>query len=262
MLDYGTKIVAGTSPRKAGLEVEGIPVFGSVKDALAKHSVDASIIFVPAAFARDAALEAISNNIGLLVVVTEMIPAHHAFQIRQAAQKAGVKMVGPNTPGVISPGKSKIGIMPSHVFKPGEVGVVSRSGTLMYEIANTLSSANVGQSTCIGVGGDRIVGLGVVDVLKLFREDPATKAVTVIGEIGGGMEEEAAQYIAATKYPKTVAAFIAGRTAPPEKRMGHAGAIIKGDIGTFKSKLEALEAAGIKVAKKPSEVAEMLRKVI
>ncbi|MDH5361687.1 MAG: succinate--CoA ligase subunit alpha, partial [Aigarchaeota archaeon] len=262
MLDYGTKIVAGVTPGKAGLEVEGIPVYDSVKDTLAEHSVDASIMFVPAAFARDAALEAISSSIELLVVVTEMIPAHHAFQIREAAEKAGVKMVGPNTPGIITPGKSKVGIMPSHVFKPGEVGVVSRSGTLMYEIASTLSSAGVGQSTCIGVGGDRIVGLRVVDVLKLFKEDPATKAVTIIGEIGGGMEEEAAQYIAATKYPKPVAAFIAGRTAPPEKRMGHAGAIITGDIGTFKSKLEALEAAGVEVAKKPSEVAETLRKVI
>lgn len=262
MLDYGTKIVAGVTPGKAGLEVEGIPVYDSVKDTLAEHSVDASVMFVPAAFARDAALEAISSSIELLVVVTEMIPAHHAFQIREAAEKAGVKMVGPNTPGIITPGKSKVGIMPSHVFKPGEVGVVSRSGTLMYEIASTLSSAGVGQSTCIGVGGDRIVGLRVVDVLKLFKEDPATKAVTIIGEIGGGMEEEAAQYIAATKYPKPVAAFIAGRTAPPEKRMGHAGAIITGDIGTFKSKLEALEAAGVEVAKKPSEVAETLRKVI
>ncbi|MFB0568256.1 MAG: succinate--CoA ligase subunit alpha [Nitrososphaeria archaeon] len=262
MLDYDTKIVAGVTPGKAGLEVEGIPVYNSVKDALAEHSVDASIMFVPAAFARDAALEAISSNIELLVVVTEMIPAHHAFQIREAAEKTGVKMVGPNTPGVITPGKSKVGIMPSHVFKPGEVGVVSRSGTLMYEIASTLSSAGVGQSTCIGVGGDRIVGLRVVDVLKLFREDPATKAVTIIGEIGGGMEEEAAQYIAATKYPKPVEAFIAGRTAPPEKRMGHAGAMITGDIGTFNSKLEALEAAGVEVAKKPSEVAETLRKVI
>lgn len=262
MLNYGTKIVAGVTPGKAGRRVEGVPVYDSVEDALAEHPADASIMFVPAAFARDAALEAISNNIELLVAVTEMIPAHHAFQIRQAAEKAGVKMVGPNTPGVITPGKSKVGIMPSHVFKPGEVGVVSRSGTLMYEIASTLSSAGIGQSTCIGVGGDRIVGLRVVDILRLFRDDPATKAVTIIGEIGGGMEEEAAQYISAAKYPKPVAAFIAGRTAPSEKRMGHAGAIITGDVGTFKSKLGALESAGVKVAKKPSEVADTLRKVI
>jgi len=262
MLNYGTKIVAGVTPGKAGAQVEGVPVYDSVGDALAEHPADASIVFVPAAFARDAALEAISTGIKLLVVVTEMIPVHYAFQIREAAEKAGVNMVGPNTPGVITPGKSKVGIMPSHVFKPGEVGVVSRSGTLMYEIASTLSSAGVGQSTCIGVGGDRIVGLRVVDVLKLFRDDPATKAIAVIGEIGGGMEEEAAQYIAATNYPKPVAAFVAGRTAPPEKRMGHAGAIITGDVGTYKSKLEALEAAGVEVAKKPSEVAETLRKVI
>jgi len=262
MLNYGTNIVAGVTPGKAGAQVEGVPVYDSVEDALAEHPADASVMFVPAAFARDAALEAISNNIGLLVVVTEMIPVHHAFQIKEAAKRAGVKMVGPNTPGVITPGKSKVGIMPSHVFKPGEVGVVSRSGTLMYEIANTLSSAGVGQSTCIGVGGDRIVGLKVVDVLKLFRDDPGTKAITIIGEIGGGMEEEAAQYITETKYPKPVVAFIAGKTAPPEKRMGHAGAIITGEVGTYKNKLDALEAAGVEVAKKPSEVAETLRKVI
>lgn len=262
MLKYGTKIVAGVTPGKAGRKVDGVPVYDSVEEALEEHPADASIVFVPAGFARDAALEAISNRMKLLVVITEMIPAHHAFQIREAARKAGVKMVGPNTPGVITPGKSKIGIMPSHVFRPGEVGVVSRSGTLMYEVASTLSSAGLGQSTCIGVGGDRIVGLRVVDVLKLFREDPSTKAVTIIGEIGGGMEEEASQYIASTKYPKPIAAFIAGRTAPPEKRMGHAGAIITGHVGTFQSKLKALEAAGVEVAEKPSEVAKTLRKVI
>jgi succinyl-CoA synthetase alpha subunit len=258
MLEYGTKIVGGVTPGKGGAQVEGVPVFDTIEEAVAKTGANASIIFVPAPFARDAVLEAISHNLNPIVVITEGIPVKDSMAIVAAAKAKGCAVVGPNTPGVITPGECKLGIMPSHVFKKGEVGLASRSGTLTYEIAASLTRANLGQSTCLGLGGDPIVGLSFVDVLEMFRKDPQTESVALIGEIGGNAEELAAQYIRESKYPKPVAAYVAGRSAPPGKRMGHAGAIIMGKSGTAESKLEALKAAGVRVALKPGEVAKLL----
>jgi succinyl-CoA synthetase alpha subunit len=260
MLDYGTKIVGGATPGKGGMQVEGLPVFDTVKEAVLKTGANASIIFVPAPYARDAALEAISNGLNPVVIITEGIPIRDAIDIMARAKERGCAVVGPNTPGIITPSKSKLGIMPSHVFMEGEVGLASRSGTLPYEIAASLSRAGLGQSTCLGVGGDPIVGLSFVDVLEMFRKDPKTKSVALVGEIGGNAEEQAAQYIKDSKYPKPVVAYIAGRSAPPGKRMGHAGAIIMGKTGTAESKIVALNAAGVQVALKPGDVATILAK--
>ncbi len=260
MLAYGTKIVGGTAPGKGGMQVEGTPVFDTVKEAVTKTGANASIIFVPAPFARDATLEAISHGLNPIVLITEGIPIRDSMDIMARAKEKGCVIVGPNTPGIITPGECKLGIMPAHVFKKGEVGLASRSGTLTYEIAASLSRAGLGQSTCLGLGGDPIVGLSFVDILEMFRKDPQTKSVALVGEIGGNAEELAAQYIKNTKYPKPVAAYVAGRAAPPGKRMGHAGAIIMGKTGTAESKLEALEAAGVRVALKPGEIAKLLAK--
>ena len=260
MLGYGTKIVGGVTPGKGGRQVEGVPVFDTVNEAVSKTGANASIIFVPAPFARDATLEAVSHGLNPVVVITEGIPIRDSMDLMARAKEKECVIVGPNTPGVITPGECKLGIMPSHVFKRGEVGLASRSGTLTYEIAASLSRANLGQSTCLGLGGDPIVGLSFVDVLEMFRKDPETKSVALVGEIGGNAEELAAQYIKETKYPKPVAAYVAGRSAPPGKRMGHAGAIIMGKTGTAESKLEALKAAGVKVALKPGEIATLLAK--
>jgi succinyl-CoA synthetase alpha subunit len=258
MLTYGTKIVGGTAPGKGGMQVEGMPVFDTVSEAVSKAGANASIIFVPAPFARDAALEAISHGLNPVVLITEGIPIRDSMDIMARAKERGCVIVGPNTPGVITPGECKLGIMPAHVFKRGEVGLASRSGTLTYEIAASLTRAGLGQSTCLGLGGDPIVGLSFVEILEMFRKDPQTKSVALVGEIGGNAEELAAQYIKETKYPKPVAAYVAGRAAPPGKRMGHAGAIIMGKTGTAESKLEALKAAGVRVALKPGEVAKLL----
>jgi succinyl-CoA synthetase alpha subunit len=262
MLEYGTQIMAGVTPGKGGTTVHGVPVYDTVKEALERHPANASIIFVPAPFAADAALEALENGIKTVVIITEHIPIKDAINVMAYAQQVGATIIGPNTPGIITPGECKLGIMPAHIFKSGSVGMVSRSGTLTYEIAAGLTKKQLGQSTCVGLGGDPIVGLNFIDVLKLFEKDQQTEAVTLIGEIGGNLEELAADYIAKEKYPKPVVAFIAGRSAPPGKRMGHAGAIIMGKAGTAESKIEAFKKAGVEVAEKPSDVAVRLEKLL
>ena len=256
MMEYGTNIVAGVTPGKGGMDVEGIPVFDTVAEA--QGDPTASIIFVPAPFAKDAALEAISCGLNPVVIITERIPIQDSIQIMKKAEETKTVIVGPNTPGIISPGKSKMGVMPAHVFSQGTVGLISRSGTLTYEIANNLSRAGLGQSTTVGLGGDPVVGLSFVDVLRLFKHDSETDAVVLVGEIGGNSEENAATYIKAD-YPKPVVAYIAGRTAPPGKRMGHAGAIVSGGVGTAASKIAALTEAGIPVAELQSDIAGIIK---
>ncbi len=262
MLDYGTKIVAGVTPGKGGQSVHGVPVYDTIAEAMEKSPADTSIVFVPAPSALDAVSEAIMSGIKNIVVITEHVPVHDAIKMMALARLKGARIIGPNTPGIITPGKCKVGIMPGNVFTPGTIGIVSRSGTLTYEIALNLTNANLGQSTCIGIGGDPVVGLSFIDVLELFREDEHTKAVVIIGEIGGDAEEKAAEYIKRTNYPKPVVAFIAGRTAPPGKRMGHAGAIITGTSGTAESKIKAFNNAGVPVAEKPSDVPKLLKSVM
>lgn len=260
MLEYGTRIVAGVTPGRGGTEVHGIPVFDTVEEATSKFRANASIIFVPAPSAKDAVLENIAANLNPIVVITEGIPVKDEIQIMEVAKLKGITIIGPNTPGIINPkAKCKLGIMPGHIFKPGKIGLVSRSGTLTYEIAASLTNAGLGQSTCLGIGGDPVVGLDFVDVLDMFRKDPETKALAMIGEIGGNAEEMAAEYIKKTKYPKPIAAYVAGRAAPPGKRMGHAGAIITGRAGTAETKIEALRDAGVRIALKPGEIATLLK---
>jgi succinyl-CoA synthetase alpha subunit len=261
MLEYGTKIVAGVTPGKGGVQIHGIPVYDTVEEAQEKHSANASIIFVPAPFAADAALEALENGIRTIVIITEHIPIKDAINIMANAKQLKATIIGPNTPGIITPEESKLGIMPSHIFKKGSIGMVSRSGTLTYEIAASLTKKGLGQSTCLGLGGDPITGLNFIDALKMFKGDPHTDAVVLIGEIGGNLEELAAEYIQKEKYPKPVVAFIAGRSAPPGKRMGHAGAIVMGKAGTAESKIEAFKKANVNVAEKPGDVAELLTKI-
>lgn len=258
MLEYGTKIVAGVTPGKGGNQMHGIPVYDTVEAAIEKHPANASIIFVPAPFATEAALEALENGIETIIVITEHIPIKDAVNVMAYAKQVKATIIGPNTPGIITPKECKLGIMPAHIFKPGGIGIVSRSGTLTYEIAASLTKSNLGQSTCLGLGGDPITGLNFIDILKTFEKDPETKAVVLIGEIGGNLEELAAEYIEKQRYPKPVVAFIAGRSAPPGKRMGHAGAIIMGKAGTAETKIEALRSAGVKVAEKPSDVARLV----
>ena len=260
MLGYGTRIVAGVTPGKGGQQVQDIPVYNTVSETVTSHSADTSIMFVPARFARDAVLEAIDAGIKILVVITEGIPQKDAVEFVAKANKRGdVIIVGPNCPGLISPlHRIKVGIMPDHIFNPGSIGIASRSGTLTYEIAWHISNAGLGQSTCVGIGGDAIVGLDFIEVLKMFKDDEETKGVVLIGEIGGNAEELAAQYIAETDYPKPVVAYIAGRVAPPGKRMGHAGAIIMGSTGTAKSKIDAFTSAGVPVAEKPSDIVKFM----
>lgn len=262
MLEYGTKIVAGITPGKGGTEIHGVPIYDTVEEAQQKSSADASIIFVPAAFAADAALEALENGIKKVVIITEHIPIKDAVGLMAIAKQAKATIVGPNTPGIVTPGECKLGIMPAHIFKSGGVGMVSRSGTLTYEIAAGMTRNSLGQSTCLGLGGDPITGLNFIDTLKMFASDHQTKAVVLIGEIGGNLEELAAKYIADQKYPKPVVAFIAGRSAPSGKRMGHAGAIVTGKAGTAESKIEAFRKAGVSVAGKPNDVSDLLTKLI
>lgn len=258
MLEYGTKIVAGMTPGKSGTEVHGVPVYDTVEEAVKKHDANASIIFVPAPFAADAALEALEAQSKTIVIITEHIPVRDAIEVMNRARQQGAVIVGPNTPGILTTDECKLGIMPAHVFKRGVVGIASRSGTLTYEIATGLTVRGLGQSTCVGLGGDPIVGLNFVDVLKEFEKDEQTQGVALIGEIGGNFEELAAEFVSTEGYSKPVVAFVAGRTAPPGKRMGHAGAIIMGKTGTAASKIEAFEKAGVKVAEKPSDVARLL----
>lgn len=259
MLDYGTKVVAGTTPGKGGIETHGVPVYDTVEEAVREHDANASIVFVPAPYAAEAALEALEAKLKTVAVITEHIPIKDSIQVVDYAIQQGATIIGPNTPGVINPGACKLGIMPAHVFKQGVVGIASRSGTLTYEIAAELTKHGLGQSTCLGLGGDAIVGLSFVDALKMFENDRQTKAVVLIGEIGGNAEEQAAEYVATADYPYPVVAFVAGRTAPPGKRMGHAGAIVMGKTGTAESKIRAFEAAGVEVAKTPSDVKKLLK---
>jgi len=258
MKEYGTKVVAGVTPGKGGGTVDGIPVFDTVADATRATGANASIIFVPVAFAPDAVYEAIDAGLKLVVIITEGIPVADMDRIYHYAKQKGTRFVGPNCPGLISPGKSKVGIMPAHIHTPGPVGVVSRSGTLTYEVVYALTRAGQGQTTCVGIGGDPVIGTDFLDCLAMFEADPATKAVVLIGEIGGDDEERAAVFVK-EKMTKPVVSFIAGRTAPPGKRMGHAGAIISGGAGTAESKREALVAAGVAVADTPSAIPALLK---
>jgi len=262
MLQYGTNIVAGVTPGKGGVQIENVPVYDAVEETIKPYSPNASIIFVPAPFAADAALESLSNGIKTVVVITEHIPIKDTIDAMAYAKQVNATVIGPNTPGIITPGECKMGIMPAHVFMQGSVGLVSRSGTLTYEIAASLTRNGLGQSTCIGLGGDPITGLNFIDALKMFAKDPKTEAVVLLGEIGGNLEELTAEYIAREKYPKPVAAFIAGRSAPSGKRMGHAGAIVMGNAGTAESKIAALRKAGVGVAEKPGDLAGLLKKVM
>lgn len=261
MVNYGTKIVAGVSPGKGGQDLDGIPVYDTVAAAAAQHRIDASILFIPAPFAKDAAFEAIDAGVKVLVMLPEHIPAQDAMAIMAFAKSRGTVVVGPNTFGVVSSGKCKIGIMPNQFFIPGNIGVVSRSGTLCYEIVGNLTAAGYGTSTVVGLGGDRVVGLNFIDVLAEMEKDPETEAIVMVGEIGGSAEENAAEYIK-DNVTKPVIAYLAGKSAPPGKRMGHAGAIIERGRGTFEGKVKALNAVGVPVAELPFQVPDMLAKAL
>lgn len=260
MVAYGTKVVCGVTPGKGGGCVDGIPVYDSVAEAVANHEVDASIIFVPAAFAPDAMLEAADSQIPLIVAISEGIPLHEMLRTYHLLRNYGVRLIGPNCPGLISPGKAKLGIMPADVFQPGKVGIVSRSGTLTYEIAHHLTKAGIGQSTVVGIGGDPIIGTTFTEILPLFEDDDETELVVLVGEIGGAEEEAAADFIA-SHMKKPVVAYIAGFSAPPGKRMGHAGAIVTGSLGTAAAKAKSLESRGIPVARTPAQVVELVRRM-
>lgn len=259
MLSYGSKIVAGVTPGKRGTIISGIPVYNTMKEAVKESGADVSIIYVPPKTSSDAIVEAADSGIKLIVCITEGIPVNQMIKVsRYLSVNNSVRLIGPNSPGLISPGKCKVGIMPGHIFKEGNTGIVSRSGTLTYEIVYNITSAGIGQSTCIGIGGDPIVGTGFIDILKLFNEDPETENIVIIGEIGGDEEEKASIYIK-ENIKKRVVAFIAGRNAPPEKRMGHAGAVIMQGKGTAESKINAFMEAGVKIADKPSDISGLLR---
>jgi len=251
--DYGTNIVAGVTPGKGGIVHEGIPVFNTVSEAVDETGADASLIFVPPSFAADAIMEAADAGVKVVVCISEGIPTFDMIRVANFLEATGTRLVGPNCPGVISPGKCKLGIMPAHIHREGPVGVISRSGTLTYEAVDQLTTRNIGQSTCIGIGGDPIIGTTFIDALSLFKDDPQTEAVVMIGEIGGSAEEEAAQWIQ-DNLQKPVVSFIAGRTAPPGRRMGHAGAIISGGKGAAIDKMAALREAGITVVESPAEI--------
>jgi len=261
MLAYGTKVVAGVTPGKAGEKVEGVLVFDSVKQAMDATGANTSVIYVPSKFALDAIYEAADAGVDLVVCISEGVPAMDMLKVYHYLKGTKTRLLGPNTPGLISPGLSKVGIMPGQIHLKGNVGVVSRSGTLTYEVVYHLTNNGIGQSTCLGIGGDPIVGTGFLDVLEMFEKDPQTKAVVLIGEIGGTDEEDAAAYIK-KNMTKPVVAFVAGRTAPPGKRMGHAGAIIAGGSGTAAEKIAAFNKAGIKVAESPAEVAILVKNAL
>lgn len=255
--EYHTQVVGGVAPGKGGTEIDGMPVFDTVREAVAATAANASVVFVPPPGAADAILEAADAGIELVVCITEGIPALDMLRAKRALRGSGTRLLGPNCPGVVTPGRCRIGIMPAQITRPGPVGVVSRSGTLTYEAVDQLSRLGIGQSSCVGIGGDPIIGTTFVDALALFEADPETKAVILIGEIGGSAEETAAEFVQA-KMSKPVVAFIAGQNAPPGKRMGHAGAIIAGGRGRASDKIEALEKAGVSIAMAPAEIGETL----
>ncbi len=258
MKEFGTNVVGGVTPGKGGMEVLGVPVFDTMREAVSETGANASIIYVPARFLKDAAFEAIDSGVKTVVIITEHVPVHDAMEILMFSQRKGVRVIGPNCPGIASPGKAKVGIMPNAIFKEGSTGVVSRSGTLTYEIVNSLTEAGIGQSTAVGIGGDPIIGTTFINALRMFQDDPQTERIAMVGEIGGTAEEEAAEFI--KEYvTKPVYSYIAGRTAPPGKRMGHAGAIIARGRGTAESKIKALEAVGVKVARVPVEIADLIK---
>ncbi len=257
MLEFGTKVVAGVTPGKGGATVEGVPVYDSVREAVERRKANASIIFVPAPYAKDAAIEAIEAGLKLVVIITERIPFHDCLELMPYARSRECTIIGPNCPGITTPGQAKMGIMPNHIFKTGDAGVISRSGTLTYEIVNAMTQAGHGQSTCIGIGGDPIIGTSMVEALRLFERDRGTRRIVLVGEIGGTSEEDAAEFVR-KHVSKGVVAYVAGRTAPPGKRMGHAGAIIQGNKGTAESKVAAFADAGVPVAEYPADVARLL----
>jgi len=261
MIEYGTKVAAGVTPGKGGQKFDGIDIFNTVEEAVTEKGVNASAVFVPSPFAADAVLEAADAGIRLIVCITEGIPTVDMVKVFEFLKDKRTRMIGPNCPGIISPGKCKVGIMPGFIHKEGSIGVVSRSGTLTYEAVYQLTNLGIGQSTCIGIGGDPVVGLRFTDLLELFQDDEQTEAVVLIGEIGGTAEEEAAELIK-NKITKPVVSFIAGQTAPPGRRMGHAGAIISGGKGTAKEKIEALKNAGSVVCNNPSEIGIRVKEVI
>ncbi len=258
MKEYGTQVVGGVSPGKEGQDVDGIPVFNSAEQAVRETGANTSIIFVPAAFAADAVCEASAAGVEFVIAITEGVPTLDVMKALPFLEQRNTHLLGPNCPGLISPGKSKVGILPDHIFTQGNIGVISRSGTLTYEVVGQLAGTGYGQSTCIGMGGDPVIGLSFIDLLSRFEQDSQTDAVVLVGEIGGNAEELAAQYIS-EQMSKPVVAFIAGRTAPPGKRMGHAGAIIAGGSGTAEDKIAAFEAADVPVAKEPSEIPALLK---
>ncbi len=261
MVEYGTNVVAGVTPGKAGATVAGVPVFNTVAEAVAETQANTSIIYIPARFAADAIYEAVDSGIALVICITEGMAINDMVPVYEYVKRKGARLIGPNCPGLITPGQAKVGIMPGFIHKPGNVGLVSRSGTLTYEVVDALTKAGLGQSTAVGIGGDPIIGTSFVDVLELFQNDPETEAIVMIGEIGGSDEEDAAAFIK-THVTKPVAGFIAGRTAPEGKRMGHAGAIISGGSGTAADKIAALEAAGVRVAESPFQVPDLLKAAI
>ena len=261
MVDYGTEVVSGVTPGKGGQEVDGIPVFNTVRDAVTSTGANVSAIFVPPAFAADAIMEAADSGVTLIVCFTEGIPTLDMIAVSHYFRKREVRLIGPNTPGIISPGKCKVGLMAGYIHKQGSVGVISRSGTLTYEAVYQLTRRGIGQSTCVGIGGDQIIGLSFVDLLELFEGDSDTEAMILIGEIGGTAEEEAAEYTR-KRVTKPVIAFIAGRTAPPGRRMGHAGAIISGGKGTAVEKIHCLEKAGVMVVQNPADIGEGVAKAL
>lgn len=259
--DYGTKVVGGVTPGKGGSEVEGFPVFDTVEQAVKKVDANTSLIFVPAPFAMDAIVEAVDGGIELVICITEGVPTLDMVKVKKYMEGKSARLIGPNCPGVITPGKSKAGIMPGYIHKPGRIGIISKSGTLTYEAVWQLTELGIGQSTCVGIGGDPIVGSTFIDILRLFEKDKKTDAVVLIGEIGGNAEEEAAEFIK-NEFSKPVAAFIAGATAPKGKRMGHAGAIISGSSGLAEDKMKALTDAGVKVSSSPAEMGQTLQSLL